>query len=456
MRSAIKIIILATLTSFGALFAGNVFTGTWQGKLAISGQELRIVFHITQENDGSHRATMDSPDQGATGISVEQVLINEPQIELTVAVIGGVFKGVLKQDEQRIDGIWSQSGYRFPLNLRRAEMKAKGQTQISKADVPYGMKELTVINPVQGNTISGTLTFPNDNKTHPALILISGSGAQDRDETIFGHKLFWVIADYLTRRGFAVFRYDDRGVSGSDGDLAASTLKDLSTDVQALVTRLKKIKSIDGTKIGLLGHSEGGLVAALTASEDTSLAFLVLMAAPGIVGSEIICDQVGALSRMAGLGEERAQQNMKMQRKILDIVTEEKNRTVAAEKLKKILPPEKYPQIRILLSPKYRSLIASDPAPVLTKIKCPLLAINGSKDIQVGAKKNLSAISAALRKGGNKHFQTEEIPDVNHLFQTAKTGAVSEYGTIKETINRDVLRIIGGWLMERTGINAGR
>ncbi len=453
MKLSLKAAGIIMLIFGTSLFAQDVFNGIWQGKLAISGQGLRIVFHISQDENGSFKATMDSPDQGARGIAVDEVIINETELELKLTSIGGAFKGTLKEDGQTIDGTWTQSGYSFPLCLSiNGSPENAPQKKKIKAVVPYSEKELSILNEPQGNTIAGTLTFPKDKKRHPALILISGSGAQDRDETILGHKPFLVLADYLTRKGFAVFRYDDRGVNGSSGKLATSTLEDLSTDVLTIVQYLKKLDMIDTGKIGLLGHSEGGLVASLSAAEDKNITFVVLMASPGIVGSEVICDQVGALSKLAGLSPELVQKNITEQRKILDIVKQEKNDTIAAKKLEEVVPPAKHAQIKILLSAKYRSLISFDPASVLINVDCPVLALNGSKDIQVEAKKNLDAIAAVLQKGGNTDFQTKEIAGVNHLFQTAQTGAVSEYGTIKETLKPAVLEIINEWLKQKTGI----
>ncbi len=456
MKNVVQLVVVTIFVLFDSLFAQEVFIGTWQGKLALSGQELRIVFHISQDERGVFKATMDSPDQGARGIGIDEIQIDALRIVLSIKAIGGSYEATLQEEGQGLKGIWKQSGYAFPLDLQRAEPEKIEQPKKKTVSLPYGFRELSIVNPVQGNTIAGTLTFPKDKKSHPALILISGSGAQDRDETILGHKPFFVLADYLTRRGFAVFRYDDRGVSGSTGNLSVSTIRDLSADVQTIVTRLKKLKEIDKTKIGLLGHSEGGLVASLSAANDPSVAFIVLMASPGLIGSEIICDQVGDISRMAGLNEQTALQNMEKQRNILDIVMQEKNNALAEKRLKEILPPAKFPQIKLLLSPKYRSLISFDPAPVLMRVICPVLALNGGKDIQVKAKKNLKAIAAALQKGGNKNVRIKEIPKVNHLFQTAQTGAVSEYGKIKETINADILKIIGDWLEEKTEFNVAR
>lgn len=454
MKIAVRILSLIVLISSTSLFAqDNIFNGVWQGKLAVSGQELRIVFHITQTEDGKYTASMDSPDQGAKGIPVNSVEINNTEITLNLISIGGLFTGELQDDKQTIKGNWTQGGYTFPLVLRINETApAPVRPQEPRAPFPYHEQEIKITNPEQGNTIAGTFTFPKGAGSYPAVILITGSGAQDRDETIFGHKPFWVLADYLTCKGFAVFRYDDRGVNSSTGNLSVSTIEDLSTDVLAAVNYLKKQSAVNPQKIGLIGHSEGGLTASLAAAENTDIAFVVLMAAPGIIGSEIICDQVGDITRLQGASEEEVRQNMNLQRKILDIVKQEKDSRIAMKKLKDVVHADKHAQIKILLSPKYRSLISFDPALVLINVKCPVLALIGSKDIQVKAGKNLDAISKILKAGGNTDFQTKEILGVNHLFQTAETGAVSEYGRIEETISSRVLEVISDWLKNKTGI----
>jgi pimeloyl-ACP methyl ester carboxylesterase len=423
--------------------------GTWQGKLEVSGQELRIVFNISQNEDGGFSAKMDSPDQGAANIPVSSVLVDEREITLNVKSINGVYKGTLQDDNQTIKGAWTQSGYEFPLNLKKGGIAPPiSRPQEPKRPFPYEEKEVLIKNSEQGISLSGILTLPKSSGPHAAIILISGSGAQDRDETILGHKPFFVLSDYLTRRGFAVLRYDDRGVGGSTGKLSTSTNEDLATDVIAAVNYLKELGNIDKNKIGLIGHSEGGIIAQLTAVKIPGISFIVLMAAPGINGLEIICDQAAYSSRAYGLNEEVVLQNVALQRKILEIVKNEKDNKIAAKKLNDLLPENKKSQIKILLSVKYRSLISFDPAPVLQKVKCPVLAINGGKDSQVNSKKNLEAIAGALSKGGNTNYSTQEIPNVNHLFQTANTGSVSEYGKIEETISPKVLELIVTWLQK--------
>ena len=421
--------------------------GIWQGKLQIPGQELRIVFKISKNENNQYSAKMDSPDQGATNIPVTEVLISEKEITLKVKSIGGIYQGTVLDDKQTIKGIWTQNKYQFSLNLIKSTTAPEvNRPQEPKKPYPYDEKEISITNSEQGITLSGTLTIPKNAVPHAVIILISGSGAQDRDETIFGHKPYLVLSDYLTRRGFAVLRYDDRGVGGSTGSLSNSTIDDLSTDVIAAVTYLKKIDNFDKNKIGLIGHSEGGLVASIAAVKIPDISFIILMATPGINGLEIVCDQVANLNRTIGLTEDVVMQNIALERKILEIVINEMDDKIATEKLSDILPENKKSQIKTLLSVKYRSMISFDPKSVLIMVKCPVLALNGEKDIQVNSLKNLQAISDALNEGGNTNYITQEIPHVNHLFQTADTGLISEYGKIEETISKNVLELIVDWL----------
>lgn len=424
-------------------------SGAWQGKLQLPGQELRIVFKISQDEKGQFSAKMDSPDQGATNIPVSAVTLNERAITLNIKSIGGMYKGILQDGNQTIQGKWKQGGYEIPLNLNKIIVVPEiRRPQEPKKPFPYEEKEVTIKNSEQGISLAGTLTTPKSTGPHAAIILISGSGAQDRNETIFGHKPFFVLADYLTRRGFAVLRYDDRGVGGSTGNLSTSSIGDLATDVIAAVNYLKKLDNIDKKKIGLTGHSEGGMIASMVAVKIPDIAFIVLMAAPGIDGLELICDQVTNIGRANGLNKQTILQNVALQRKILEVVKNEKNDAIAAKKLSDLLPENKKSQVKTLLSAKYRSFISCDPRNVLNQVKCPVLAANGEKDIQVNSKKNLGAIADALKEGGNTNYLTQEIPHVNHLFQTADTGLISEYGKIEETISTGVLELIGSWIQK--------
>jgi len=441
-------LLLISLCNF-VFSADDDFIGHWQGKLVLPGQSLRIVFHISQNDAGEFQATMDSPDQNATGIPVTSVLIDSEYITLTVAMIQGSYYGKLVNGGMGIVGTWTQSGQEFEINLKKETIiHTPVRPQEPKAPFPYLEREVKIKNNQQGNTIAGTLTYPKGKGKYPVLILISGSGAQDRDETVFNHKPFWVIADFLSRNGFAVFRYDDRGVGGSTGRLIKSTLYDLSQDVEELVRFVKTLEFVNPEKVVLLGHSEGGLIASITAAHLQYLSAVILLATPGIPGFDVIVDQVATKSKMIGLDEASICQNVALQKKILTIVRNEPNLKQAAAQLKELVPVEKHRQIGILLSKKYKSMLTLDPETILKNVKCPVIAINGSKDMQVLAKKNLEAIAATLKNSENNNYKTVELEGLNHLFQKAETGAISEYGQIEETIAPEVLKLIRDWLQQ--------
>jgi pimeloyl-ACP methyl ester carboxylesterase len=296
---------------------------------------------------------------------------------------------------------------------------------------------------------------------HTAVLLLTGSGAQDRDESIMGHRPFLVLADYLTRRGIAVLRMDDRGVGGSTGNVISSTEEDLTADALAGVAFLKSRKEIDGARIGLLGHSEGALVAALAASRSADVAFVVTLAGPGLPGDEIILRQVETLGRGAGLNSERVTANLALQRKLLDVVKTEKDDAAALEKMKQEIGPVlagmpeyarkgKEVEMKTMTSKWYRSFVSTDPRPALAKVKVPVLALNGELDAQVAADENLQSIAASLKSGGNRDVTTQKLPGLNHLFQRARTGAITEYREIEETINPEALKAVGDWMAKRT------
>ena len=449
--STILCLLISGFLLFIQTYAQDVqYPGIWQGKLQLPGQELRIVFNISKNQNGQLIAKMDSPDQGATNIPVTEVLANEKEIILKVNSIGGVYKGNMQNDKQTIKGLWKQNNYQFSLNLSKVTSAPEvKRPQEPIKSYPYDEKDISIINPEQGITLAGTFTFPKNKIARAAIILISGSGAQDRDETIFGHKPYLVLADYLTRKGFAVLRYDDRGIGGSTGSLSNSTIEDLSTDMIAAVKYLKTSENFDKCNIGLIGHSEGGWIASLVATKIPDISFLILLATPGISGLEIVCDQIANLNSAMELKEDVVRQNVALQRSILEIVKNEKDDKIATEKLTDLVPENKQAQIKTLISVKYRSMISFDPKSVLKRVKCPVLALNGEKDIQVNSSKNLKAISVALEEGGNTTYLTQEIPLVNHLLQTANTGLISEYAKIEETISHHVLELIGDWIQTR-------
>jgi len=443
--------------------------GLWLGSLNVSGGELRILFNISTEFDGLINATMDSPDQGASGIHVEVVTYKDGNLILEVKSIRGVFEGTLKEDGKTIEGEWKQAGSVFPLVLHYVDkVPETRREQDPVKPYPYAEEEVTYENKEAGVKLAGTLTYPESEGPFPAVILISGSGPQNRDEGILGHRPFLVLSDYLTRQGIAVLRVDDRGVGRSTGNFSQATTEDFAEDVLSGVEYLKSRKDIDSSRIGLLGHSEGGLIAPLVAAKSPDISFIVLMAGPGVTGEEIILSQNQLILRAEGADNETISRNDALMKNLFSVVKEEKNDTLARQELRKLLNSElanmsenekQYsdfsetdldPQIQSILSPWMRFFLTYDPVPTLKNVKCPVLAINGEKDLQVSPEENINAIEEALKAGGNTDYTVKEMPGLNHLFQTAQTGSPSEYAKIEETISPDALELIGNWISEHT------
>jgi pimeloyl-ACP methyl ester carboxylesterase len=442
--------------------------GIWQGTLKVPGTELKVDFKISKAEDGSLKATMDSPDQGAYDIPTSKVIFQNDSLKIDASSIGGMYLGKFDKDSLTIAGQWQQNGMTFPLNLKQIKEEPRvNRPQEPKKPYPYIEEEVSYQNKQAGITLAGTLTLPDSVGKFPAVILITGSGAQDRNETIFGHRPFLVLADYLTRRGIAVLRVDDRGVGGSTGDFSTATTKDFASDVLAGIAYLKTRKEIDSKKIGLIGHSEGGMIAPMVAAQSKDVAFIVLMAGTGLTGEEILYMQAALIAKADGASDSAIAQNRLTQEKIFTVLKQEKNDSVAVRKLRKIMtdeldhmseqqkqelgPPENYinAQIKQLMSPWFRFFLTYNPKPTLMKVKCPVLAIGGELDLQVPAKENLTAIEQALKAGGNNHVTIKILPKLNHLFQTATTGSPSEYGKIEETISPVALKYIGDWILEQ-------
>ncbi|MFH1336032.1 MAG: alpha/beta fold hydrolase [Candidatus Zixiibacteriota bacterium] len=443
--------------------------GMWLGTLSFSGTDLRVVFHISKNPEGKLIATLDSPDQGAKDIPVDEVTFQNNHLYLNAKSIGGTYEGDMQEEKPGIEGKWTQGGMSVPLVLERTDKVPElARPQEPKPPFPYEVKEVTYENKQAGITLAGTLTLPKTGGPFPAVLLITGSGAQDRDEMVFGHRPFLVLADYLTRRGIAVLRVDDRGVGKSTGSFAKSTSEDFAQDALVGVEYLKSLKEIDPKRIGLIGHSEGGIIAPLVAEKSPDVAFIVLMAGTGLTGEQILYLQSALIFKTEGVSDEAIAVDRKLREQMFAVVKQEKDSAAADKKLHQIvadaLPQMKEEDkqalgyssemadmsIKQLLSPWFRFFLTYDPAPALMKVKCPLLAINGEKDLQVPPKENLAAIQAALEAGGNPDFTVKELPGLNHLFQTAETGSPMEYAKIEETMSPDALDTIGNWIMEHT------
>lgn len=427
--------------------------GAWMGTLDM-GAKLRVVFHFVNTDDGL-MATLDSPDQGANGIPVTTVTRQGASLKLEVKGIGGLFEGKIGSDLSTIEGTWSQMGNSLPLALKRvkdvSELERRRPQNPTKP-YPYREEEVSFENQAAGITLAATLTAPSGKGPFPAVVLITGSGPHDRDESIMGHKPFLVLADYLTRKGIAVLRADKRGCAKSTGNFADATMVDFATDADAGIAFLKSRPEVDPHRIGLIGHSEGGIVAPMAAARNSDVAFIVMMAGPGVPGDQILPEQLILISEAAGKSHEAAEKEAAEERAVLALLEREKDDAALEKQLRATLAgkvPEGMlgTQIKTLTSPWFRQFIAYDPATALRKVACPVLAINGEKDLQVPPKQNLPVIRKALARAGNKNYEVDELPGLNHLFQTAKTGALSEYSEIEETMSPAAMEKIAGWIL---------
>ncbi len=466
-----------TVAAFCAgLFAAELVTtaqptsadiaGSWLGTLDVGGLKLRLVFRIGSTPEGGLTAVLVSVDQGGQEIIADEVTFEDRNLTLKVNRIGGVFAGVLQEDNRSFDGTWKQGGLALPLLMRRTLGEPiASRPQNPKEPYPYVSEKISYRSGNNGDIeIAGTLTIPKDSGPHPAAILISGSGPQDRDETVFGHRPFLVLSDYLTRHGIAVLRTDDRGVGASTGTFETATTEDFASDVEAGLAFLETRPEIDAKRIGLLGHSEGGLVAPIVATGGKEVAFLVLMAAPGLPGEEILYLQGERLARAQGMDDNAVASYRRLQENVFQAVKVEKDKDAlegkvraaitdwlksAGEQAKRLVGDPEVAiraQTSLVGSPWFRYFLTHDPRPVLERVRCPVLAINGEKDLQVPAQANLGAIRAALLKGGNDHIQVRALPELNHLFQHARIGVPGEYGSIEETMSPEVLALVADWI----------
>lgn len=437
--------------------------GDWNGTLEISPQmKLRLVLHITKSGDG-YKSTFDSPDQGAAGIPVATTTFKDHTLYFAVPQGGIEYTGTYSED--MIVGTFKQGAAQFKLDLNRGNVVAAGPKRPQEPKPPflYHSEVVTFRNEKAGIDLEGTLTLPEKNFNSLVAILVSGSGPQNRDEELLGHKPFLVISDHLTKQGIGVLRYDDRGVGKSEGDFKKATSKDFSEDVEAAVKYLKKERKFE--KIGIIGHSEGGMIAPMVAANDAEIGFIVLLAGPGTRCDELLLKQQELIGRANGASQKDLSDSRKINAEIFRLINKHKEETKLNSAVKKALESEiiKNPaiipqgqkqnefidkQIKDLSNPWMLYFLRFDPKKYLSKVKCPILAVNGQKDLQVPADDNISTIKKITAKSGNKSVTTKIYPNLNHLFQTSRTGSPAEYPLIEETFSEEVLNDMSKWINE--------
>jgi pimeloyl-ACP methyl ester carboxylesterase len=444
------------------------YGGDWSGAIEIPGTPLPVVVHLVRTS-GQWGGSFDSPAQGATGIPLGAVRVSGEGIEMMIQGITGspTFRGKLAGAE--IVGTFSQGGQSFPFRLGRGEAAPPARPQEPAGERSYREEEVRYEG--AGVRLAGTLTLPGGKGPHPAALLLSGSGPQNRNSELMGHKPFLVLADHLTRAGIAVLRVDDRGVGGSTGDLSRSTAEDLAADALAGVRLLGARPEIAAGRVGLIGHSDGAIVAPLAASRSNAVAFVVLLAGPGVPGREVLVRQMALALRVAGVDEERIERSEAAERKLIDLILDGAERSAIESQLRRLIEAQgggaadaqdeaasaaATRGAEQMTTPWFRSFLAHDPRPALRKLRVPALALIGGLDLQVEPDQNLPEIRKALAEAGNADATVLEVEGLNHLFQTAKTGSVSEYGAIEETIAPKVLDLVTDWILERfAGENRG-
>ena len=448
------ILILITLLALSISIYSQDITGKWNGVLEVPGQKIPFVFNI-EKTDTGYKSTIDIPSQGAKGLPVTTTTYESSRLKLTMADLGAEFSGELTSDD-KIVGTLSQGGGSFPLTLIRGGIAPPKRPQEPKPPYPYYSEDVKFENPGAKITLAGTLTLPKKDGFFPVVVLITGSGPQNRNEELLGHKPFLVLSDHLTRNGIGVLRFDDRGVGESGGKFSAATTEDFATDVRSAVDYLKTRKDVKKNKIGLIGHSEGGVIAPIVAANSKDIAFIVLLAGTGIPGDEILLLQKELIERAAGASEAEIQSGQKLNKGAFAIIKTTSNSNEVDGKLLTYYKQNQIPEkIAHTMSDQLSAawmqyFIKYDPSLILKKVKCPVLAVNGENDLQVPAKVNLDAIRKALENAGNKKVTIKLFPKLNHLFQESVTGSPAEYETIEQTFSPAALKEISDWLIKQT------
>lgn len=452
-----KQLIETIIVFFSAAIITNAqqIIGTWHGDLNINGISLAIVVNI--DGLSADSITMDSPEQSAFGIKVDKAEFNDNSFYLEISSIGASLSGEMPTGDS-IKSLFTQHGKSFPLILKRGKYVPKPKKQDPK-DFPYIVEDVEIFNSETNVKLAGTLTAPYDYKCDKIVILVSGSGLQNRNEEILGHKPFLVLSDYLTRNGIAVIRYDDRGFAKSTGDPTNATTYDLSLDAESVVKFIKNDSRLKDMKIGIIGHSEGGMIAPMVAERNSDVDFIVMLAGPAVEISQLMARQNYDVLKSSGISEDVAKQYTKLVTKEYKFlkdkklsIDDKKSKVLAVMKEMEELVPSGsddealQTNVEIMFSPWMYYFINFNPQDYLCKVKVPLLALNGDKDVQVYSKDNLAGVEKAMKKAKNQKYKILELKGLNHLFQKCIFGSPNFYGRNEETFNEDAMKTIAEWI----------
>jgi len=454
---------------FGQKAGNKRLSGSWLGRVEINDKVLRVVLNFKPVSD-SLVITLDSPDQASKDLPVKRGWMVEDSVFIDAPYMRAAYRGIMLKGDTVFEGMWSQGSFNTVLAFKKLPGSfVLRRPQEPHEPFPYKSEDLVFTNKQAKVDLAATLTIPAGKGPFPAVILVTGSGPQNRNEELFNHKPFWVIADYLTRNGIAVLRYDDRGTYKSTGNFKTATTFDFADDAEAGFNYLLSRPEIDNERVGIAGHSEGGMIAPVIASRNKKVRFIILLAGPGLPGRLVITRQSSLISRSFGMSDGKIDTANAINDKIYDIIESEPDSLNAAQKVRKLLletidqskdlsreDKEKAIKnidqtIRFVDRKWFRAFLMFNPVTYLSKVQCPVLAMAGSLDIQVSPDENLNAILDVMEKTGNKFYQIKKLPDLNHLFQHAKTGLPSEYNHIEETFAPEALDIMLNWIKSITG-----
>ncbi len=467
MKTIITFLATAILSVNG--YAQYSFKGSWEGKLNI-GKEIRVTLNI--KDTGGHKffGTMDSPDQMAYGVPCDSVIVYNDSVKITISNGQYVYHGRMA-DSNLIAGVFCKGNSKLPLTLTKTYHPfAPNRPQTPKPPFPYTSEDVTYHSADHSIQYGATITIPKGKGPFPALLLITGSGQQNRDEEIAAHRPFAVIADYLTQKGYIVLRVDDRGIGKTTGDFKSSTTEDFMNDAKVSLNYLRSRQEVDKQKIGLLGHSEGGMIAPMIAATEKDINFIILLAGPGVKIRQLMEEQNAAVLEKSGVSKATIDSYLVLYKEIIEsainaggdaqftYAVENEVKDWIAKTPAKIVSEATHiydnnsrdqysdKMVKALSSKWYKYFLAADPQVYLEKLSCKVLALNGEKDVQVIAKSNLAGIKTSLAKSKSPIYNTVEMKGMNHLFQKCTICSVQEYAQLEETFSPDALKTISDWL----------